>query len=60
MFFPFLLAGAIGIGFIQLGALSVWVTVLSLAIKLMLLIILAPALYLGVPVLWKRYKGTPE
>jgi len=37
MFMPILIATAINIGLIQLGALSVWITVLSLVIKSLLL-----------------------
>ena len=45
MLVPILLSTAIGIGLIQLGALSVWVTVLSLIIKSLLLVVLAAVLY---------------
>ncbi len=48
MFVPFLIplaASAIALGVFKLGALSVWVTVLSLALKSMTLLALAAALY---------------
>jgi hypothetical protein len=44
MFFPFIAVAAIAAAFIQLGALSVWVTVMSLTIKAMLLAAIAVAL----------------
>ena len=52
MFLPILLSTAVGIGLIQLGALSVWVTVLSLIIKSLLLLVLAAVLFL----LYRRHK----
>jgi hypothetical protein len=45
MFFPFVAVAAISAAFIELGALSVWVSVLSLTIKAMLLVAIAAALY---------------
>jgi hypothetical protein len=45
MFFPFIAATAIAAAFIELGALSVWVSVLSLTIKAMLLAAIAVALF---------------
>ncbi len=44
MFWPFVLVASVAIGFIQLGALSVWVSVLSLALKFVLLIALVSIL----------------
>ena len=60
MFMPLLIfASAIVIAAVlfQLGALSVWVAVLSLLIKAMLLIVLSIALYLGLPLAWRRYRS---
>lgn len=57
MFWVFLIAVAIAIVFIQLGAMSVWVTVLSLALKAMLAAVFAVALYAGLRFAWQRYKG---
>jgi hypothetical protein len=48
MFIPFLAsitAGAIATALIQLGAMSVWVTVLSLSLKSMTVIAIGLALY---------------
>jgi len=54
MFFPFLGATAISLGFAQLGALSVWVTVLSLALKLAVTLLVVLSGY----VVWSRYRRT--
>lgn len=45
MFIPFLAAAAIASALIKLGALSAWVTVLSLALKAVTMITIATALY---------------
>ena len=45
MFIPFLAAAAIATALIKLGALSAWVTVLSLALKTVTMIAIATALY---------------
>jgi len=50
MFMPILISTAIGIGLIQLGALSVWVEVLSLIIKALLLSVLV----IGLLLFWHR------
>lgn len=52
MFVTILLSTAIGIGLIQLGALSVWVTVLSLIIKSLLL----AGLVIGLLLFWQQRK----
>ena len=60
MFMTFLIfasAIVIAVGLFQLGALSVWVAVLSLLIKAMLVIVLSVALYLGLPLLRRRYRS---
>jgi len=57
MFWFFLIAVAVAVGLIQLGALSVWVGVLSLALKAILLAALAVTLFIGVAFAWKRYKA---
>jgi len=51
MFWKFLLVLAAAIGLLQLGALSVWVTVLKTA----LLTTLAVALLAGAYIAWKHY-----
>lgn len=53
---PFLIAAA-AIGLIQLGALSVWVAVLSLALKAMLVIAIVVGLYVGLPYIWRHRQG---
>lgn len=45
MLIPFLAATSIAIALIKLGALSAWVTVLSLALKTVTMIAIATALY---------------
>lgn len=52
MFIPILISTAIGIGLIQLGTMSVWVTVLSLIIKSLLLAVLV----IGLLLLWQYRK----
>ena len=52
----FLAAALLAIGLIQLGAMSVWVVVLSIALKVVLLIALVVALGVGLMFLWRRYK----
>jgi|APFre7841882724_1041349.scaffolds.fasta_scaffold19963_4 hypothetical protein len=56
MFWAFLIAAAIAIVLIQLGAMSVWVTVLSLALKAMLAAVFAIALYAVLRFVWRHYK----
>jgi hypothetical protein len=57
MFWLFLIATATAFVFIKLGALSVWVGVLSLTLKATLLAALAVALFAGLLFVWRRYKG---
>jgi len=57
MFWFFLIAVAVAIGLIQLGALSVWVGVLSLTLKVVLIAAIAAALFIGVAFAWRHYKG---
>ncbi len=57
MFWYVLLASAIGIGLIELGALSVWVAVLSLTLRIMLVLVLAAVLGGVAFVVWQRFKG---
>ena len=52
MFWNVLLAAAVAISLIQLGALYVWVSVL----KAILGVVLAVALCVGLLFLWRRYK----
>ncbi len=53
-----LLASAIGIGLIELGALSVWVAVLSLTLRIMLVLVLAVVLCVVAFFAWQRFRGT--
>jgi hypothetical protein len=46
LFWPFLAATAVGTAFIKLGALSVWVTVLSQALSAMVTLFIAAVLFL--------------
>ena len=57
MFWMFLIAVAAALVFIKLGALSVWVGVLSLTLKAVLIAAIGVALFIGVALAWRRYKG---
>ena len=57
MFWIFLIAAVLAIGLIQLGALSVWVSVLSLGLKAMLAVVLAVALFFGLLFVWRHYRS---
>ena len=52
MFFPFVAFAVLAAALIQLGALSVWVAVLSLVIKALLFAAITTALFFT----WRRYK----
>ena len=54
MFIPFLAASIVSLGFIKLGALSVWVTVLTLALKTMSLVFATVALSALALFLWRH------
>lgn len=56
MFWPFLAATTVGIGFFKLGALSVWVSVLTIAIQILIIALLT----LGGFTLWQRYRFTKK
>jgi len=58
MFLQFLIASAIAVGLIQLGAMSVWVSVLSLVIKAGLALLVTTPVCVGLWFLWRRYKGS--
>jgi uncharacterized paraquat-inducible protein A len=60
MLMPFLVATALAVGLVQLGALSVWVTVLAGAFKLVLALAIAVALYFGSRMLWRKYLGRKQ
>lgn len=54
MLIPFLAAAAIATALIKLGALSAWVTVLSLALKTVTMIAIALAVYATALTLFRR------
>lgn len=56
MFFPFLAATTVGIGLFKLGTLSVWMTVLTIAIQILIIALLA----LGGFTLWQRHRDTKK
>jgi hypothetical protein len=53
MFWGFLLLTGLGASLVQLGAASAWVSILSLALKICLLIFLC----MGIFALWRRLKS---
>lgn len=48
-------AVALGISFMQLGAISVWVSVLLLVLKAVLLAVIVAAVAAALVILWRRY-----
>lgn len=58
MFWMFATAVALALGFIKLGAMSVWVSIMSLLIKAGLLLALVVALCFGLRAFLRRVKGT--
>ena len=58
MFWMFATAVGLALGFMKLGAISVWVSIMSLLIKAGLLLALVVALYFGLRFLRRRFKGT--
>ena len=58
MFWIFATAVGLALGFMKLGAISVWVSIMSLLIKAGLLLALVVALYFGLRAFLKRLKGT--
>jgi hypothetical protein len=59
MFWKFVIAIAVGIGLMQLGALSVWVGILSVSLKVILALVVLAGLSAAGIVLWRRSKS-PE
>jgi hypothetical protein len=53
MFWGFLLLTGLGASLVKLGAVSAWVSILSLALKICILIFLG----MGILVLWRRLKN---
>ena len=60
MFWIAAIAIAVAICFIQLGALSVWVAVLSLGLKVVLTLAVGVALFFAIPYGWRRYRRTKQ
>ena len=58
MAWKYLLATAIGVCLFQLGALSVWVTVLSLAVQALSVLAIVIVLGVGSLFVWRRYKDS--
>ena len=58
MFWIFATAVGLALGFMKLGAISVWVSLMSLLIKAGLLLALVVVLYFGLRAFLKRFKGT--
>jgi hypothetical protein len=57
MHWSFLAAAvALGISFMQLGAMSVWVSVLLLVLKAVLLAVIVAAVAGILMILWRRYR----
>lgn len=57
MFWIFLTAVAGALVLTKLGALSVWVGVLSITLKAVLIAAIVSALFIGVGFAWRHYKG---
>ena len=57
MFWMFLIAVAAALVLIKLGALSVWVGVLSLTLKAVLIAAIVAALFIAVAFAWRHYKS---
>ena len=57
MFWQFLIAVALIVGLIQLGAMSVWVSVLSAAVKVGLVLAVLVVVFVGFRFVWRRYKN---
>ena len=52
-----LTAAVLAIVFFNFGAMSAWLAVLSIVLKLVLLVVAGVGLGVGVMFLWRRYKG---
>ena len=58
MHWPFLAAAVLAAAFFQLGALSVTVSVLSIALQGALLVVALIALAVGGSYVWRHFKGS--
>lgn len=52
MFWPFIAATTVGFGFFKLGALSVWVAVLTVIIQILIIALIGLAGF----TIWQRYR----
>lgn len=57
MHWIFLILALIAIVLVSLGALSVWVSVLSLALKIVFALLVGLALYNVMQFVWQRYRS---
>lgn len=53
-----LAAAVLAIVFFNFGAMSAWLAVLSIVLKLVLLVTIGGGLGVGLMFLWRRYKGS--
>ena len=60
MHWVFLAVAVLAIGLFQLGAMSVWVVVLTLALQVALVVAGVFALYVAVMFLWRRYRKSDQ
>ena len=58
MRWPLLAAAVLAIASFQVGAMTVWVSVLSVALKAVLLCVAIATLVVGLAFLWQRFKDT--
>ena len=58
MFWQFLIAVALIVGLIQLGAMSVWVSVLSTVVKVGAVLLVVVAVFVGLRYVWRRFGGS--
>lgn len=57
MILPAVLALIVGLGLIQFGAMSVWLTVLSTILKAILALAIGMAAFFGARFWWRRHQG---
>lgn len=56
MHWYFVAAAALALAFTKLGAMSVWVSVLAVSLKIVLVVALGIAVLFGGMYLWRRFK----
>ena len=57
MFLYILLGAAIALGLIKIGAMAVWISVLSGVLQAILFVVVAGAVCAGLWFIWRRRKG---